>query len=96
MDFFVTDIPDGGFTVNGPENVLVGEAISLKCSASKYNFSQDSIEWFKDSLHGAKKLVTDQRYKVDMTSSKFSFTKELTVLNVTLGDKGRYFCQTLR
>ena len=96
VDFFVTDIPDGGFTVNGPENVLVGEAISLKCSASKYNFSQDSIEWFKDSLHGAKKLVTDQRYKVDMTSSKFSFTKELTVLNVTLGDKGRYFCQVNR
>ena len=92
-DFFVTDIPDDGFTVSGPENVLVGEAISLKCSASKYNFSQDSIEWYKDSLHGAKKLVSNHRYRVDLTTTKFSFSKELTVLNVTLGDKGRYYCK---
>ena len=96
VDFFVTDIPDNGFSVNGPENVLVGEAISLKCSASKYNFSQDSIEWYKDSLHGAKKLVNSPRYKVDLTSTRFSFTKELTVLNVTLGDKGRYYCKVSR
>lgn len=90
--FFVTDITDG-FHVDGPPNVLVGEAISLKCSASIYNFSTGTLEWYKDTLSGPKRLETGPKYKVDVTSTAFSVTKELALLNVTLGDKGRYMCK---
>ena len=95
VDFFVTDVPDGGFSLDGPNNVLVGEAITLKCSASKYNFSSDSIEWYKDTLNGEKKLETSYRYQVDLVedNSRFSFTMELRIMNVTLSDKGRYLCR---
>ena len=94
-DFFVTDVPDEGFSVSGPENVLEGEEITLKCSASTYNFS--SVQWFKDTLSGEKKLSQSNfRYKVQDSSTDFSFTKKLTLANVTLGDKGRYVCRGQR
>jgi hypothetical protein len=95
VPFFVTDVPDGGFSVSGPNNVLVGENITLKCSASLYNFSLDSLEWYKDTLNGEKRLVNNanSRYKVTDTSTDFSFSKELSVPKVTLGDKGRYVCR---
>ena len=96
VDFFVTDVPNEGFAVDGPENALVGEAITLKCSASKYNFSSDSIEWFKDTLQGERLLETGPRFRVDSRSTAFSITKSLTLMNVTIGDKGRYLCKARR
>ena len=66
----------------------------MKCSATIYNYSSDSIEWFKDTLTGEKKLETDNfRYRIDLEKSKFSSTKKLRLLNVTLNDKGRYICR---
>ncbi len=97
VDFFVTDVPDGGFSVRGPtHDVLVGDAITLECSASRYNFTENSIEWYKDTLSGEKKLsdslMTDH-YKIVTKSSDFSFTRVLILKNVTLYDKGRYLCR---
>lgn len=93
VDFFVTDVPDGGFSVNGPENVLVGEAIKLKCSASKYNFTSEEMDWYKDSLSGLRKLESNNRHTIDVRNTDFSFSKELRIHNVSLSDKGRYICR---
>lgn len=94
VDFFVTDVDNGGFDVQGPENVLEGEAISLKCSASRYNFTANTLEWYKDTLSGLKKMVNvGRKYIIDTRTTDFSFTKELRVMNVSLGDKGRYVCR---
>ena len=95
MDFFVTDVPNDGFNVDGPQNVLEGENITLKCSASIYNFS--SVEWYKDTLSGDMKLdKSNYKLRIEETSTKFSFTKKLTLINVTIGDRGNYICRGRR
>ncbi len=92
-------LQDGGFSVDGPESVLVGQNTTLKCSASRYNFSADSIEWYKDSLTTGKKMLTsdpasrDLRYDVSLTQTDFSYTKELKLYNVTLNERGNYMCR---
>lgn len=94
VPFFVTDVPDDGFAVEGHNPVLVGDPMRLKCSASVYNFTENSMEWYKDTLNGERILGKDNnRYEVVSTSTNYSFSKELLLANVSLGDKGRYVCR---
>ena len=44
--FFVTTIPEG-FHVEGPTQAVEGDDVELVCAASKYNYTDNSLGWFK-------------------------------------------------
>jgi hypothetical protein len=96
IPFFVTDVNgDGNFAVDGPKHVLEGEAMKLKCSASVYNFTADSIQWYKHTLSGERLLKSnrDNSYEINTYTTEFSFGSELLFRNISLRDKGRYICK---
>lgn len=96
IPFFVTDIKgDGNFAVDGPKQVLEGDPTKLKCSASTYNYTEKSIQWYKHTLNGLTMLRSNKNssYEINPYKTEFSFGKELYFRNVTLRDKGRYVCK---
>ena len=96
IPFFVTDVNgDGSFAVDGPKQVLEGDPMKLKCSASVYNYTEDSIQWYKHSLDGERELNSnkDNSYEINTYSTDFSFGSELLFRNVSLRDRGRYICK---
>ena len=93
----MTDVNgDGNFAVDGPKQVLEGESkVKLKCSASVYNFTEDSIQWFKHTLSGERLLKSSKgkNYEIKSYTTDFSFGSELLFQNISLRDKGRYICK---
>lgn len=83
VPFFVTDVPKDGFDITGPKKILAGDPLRIRCSASVYNYSQDSMEWFKDSLHGYTPLKAGhgQLFNITSFSSKISFGQVNTMSN---------------
>lgn len=98
--FFVTDVEDG-FSVAGPREVLEGDRAGLKCSASVYNYTKGSIQWFKhDSIEGERPLTVETSenedrglYTFRSTSTRWSFSEELLFPNVSMMNKGYYTCR---
>ena len=96
IPFFVTDVNgDGNFAVDGPKQVLEGDPMKLRCSASIYNYTDDSIQWYKHTLNGERHLKSnkDNSYEINMYNTEFSFGSELLFRNISLRDKGRYICK---
>ena len=96
IPFFVTDVNgDGNFAVDGPKEVREGDPMNLKCSASVYNYTDDSIKWYKRTLSGERLLKTNKvnSYKISTYNTDFSFGSQLLFRNVSLRDKGRYICK---
>ena len=97
IPFFVTDVNgDGNFAVDGPKQVLEGEPrVKLKCSASVYNFTENSIQWYKHTLSGERLLKSNKgiNYEIKSYTTDFSFGSELLFQNISLRDKGRYICK---
>ena len=46
MQFYVTTLPEG-FQVSGPTRAVEGDSVELLCAASKYNYTDNSLAWFR-------------------------------------------------
>ena len=92
--FFVTDVEDDGFAMTGPEKAMEGDHVKLTCKASVYNFTRGSMRWYKDSTDGEEEITGDKtRLMFKQVSTKWSFGEELHFQNLSLADKGLYFCR---
>ena len=98
-NFFVTALAEG-FQVEGPSQAVEGDAVEAQCSASKYNFSANSLGWFK--LVGARRVaVTRLRKKslgsrlevVESNPSNFDVGSRLKFESLAPGDSGVYVCR---
>ena len=97
--FFVTSLAEG-FQVEGPAQAVEGDAVEFQCSASKYNFSANSLGWFK--LVGARRVpVTRLRKKslssrlqvVESNPSNFDVGSRLKFESLAPADSGVYVCR---
>ena len=94
VGFFVTDVEDDGFAMTGPEKAMEGDHVKLTCKASVYNFTRGSMRWYKDSTDGEEEITgKNTRLVFKQISTKWSFGEELHFKNLTLADKGLYFCR---
>ena len=93
--FFVTDVEDDGFAMTGPEKAMEGDHVKLTCKASVYNFTRGSMRWYKDSTDGEKEVTgaENPRLIFKQISTKWSFGEELHFKNLSLADKGLYYCR---
>ena len=92
--FFVTDVEDDGFAMTGPERAMEGDHVKLTCKASVYNFTRGSMRWYKDSTEGEEEITGGKtRLVFKQISTKWSFGEELHFKNLSLADKGLYFCR---
>ena len=96
---FVTSLP-GGFKVAGPTQAVEGDTVELVCGASKYNYTGDSLAWYKQvgseyvELRGGRQRSGAEI--VDVTPSQFDVGKRLTFDSVAPGDSGVYACRARR
>jgi len=95
--------------VTGPSRVIEGDPVDLMCGASKYNFTQDSLVWYKQTTAGLRE-VTKHMGRRNMnhyqatpgptvlleTPSKFDIGKRLRFQSVLPEDSGVYVCQAKR
>ena len=97
--FFVTSLAEG-FQVEGPTQAVEGDAVEVQCSASKYNFSANSLGWFK--LVGGRRVpVTRLRKKslssrlqvVESNPSNFDVGSRLKFESLAPADSGVYVCR---
>ncbi len=98
----MTDVRNG-FSVEGPREAEEDSHIKLKCSASHSDYA--NVTWYKhDPALGDVELVgnrgpEDERrdgmgsFKVTMTSTQWSLSKEITFQKVELVNRGRYLCR---
>ena len=94
VGFFVTDVEDDGFAMTGPEKAMEGDHVKLTCKASVYNFTRGSMRWYKDSTDGEEEITgKNTRLVFKQISTKWSFGEELHFKNLSLADKGLYFCR---
>ena len=54
---FVTTLPEG-FQISGPTRTIEGDSINLTCAASKYNYTDNSLVWYKQTTNGYKQIST--------------------------------------
>ena len=89
-----------GFQVEGPTQAVEGDAVEVQCSASKYNFSANSLGWFK--LVGGRRVpVTRLRKKslssrlqvVESNPSNFDVGSRLKFESLAPADSGVYVCR---
>ena len=59
---FVTSLP-GGFRVEGPTQAVEGDKVDLVCGASKYNYTGDSLAWYKQTRDGYREVTNIREYK---------------------------------
>ena len=97
--FFLTSLAEG-LEVEGPTQAVEGDAVEVQCSASKYNFSANSLGWFK--LLGARRVpVTRLRKKslgsrlevVESNPSNFDVGSRLKFESLAPADSGVYVCR---
>ena len=62
VNFFVTTLPEG-FHISGPERAVEGDTVDLVCGASKYNYTGDSLAWYKQTRDGYREVTNIRQYK---------------------------------
>ena len=62
VNFFVTTLPEG-FHISGPERAIEGDTVDLVCGASKYNYTGDSLAWYKQTRDGYREVTSIREYK---------------------------------
>ena len=71
-----------------------GDAVELVCAASKYNYTDNSLVWYKQA--GSEYVeVTDNAEIVDVNPSKFDVGKRLRFASVRPEDSGVYACRAV-
>ena len=94
---FVTSLP-GGFRLEGPTQAVEGDKVELVCGASKYNYTGESLAWYKQ-VTGTKYVEVKNigRGEIfDERPSQFDVGKRLTFDSVAPGDSGVYSCRARR
>ena len=97
---FVTSLP-GGFRVEGPTQAVEGDTVDLVCGASKYNYTGDSLAWYKQVGQQYVEVKNIGRGEsgaeiFDVSPSQFDVGKRLTFDSVAPGDSGVYACRARR
>ena len=107
IDFFLTDIPEGFDIVSKKAMVIQGDPVDIKCSASKYNFSENTLRWYKQTVDGEQEVTNIRRGRghrrkkkanseiqvITEDTSKFTVSKVLKFPNVSPKDSGVYVCR---
>ena len=98
LPFVVSEVGPEGFAVYGPDEVNEGSAVKLTCAASSFNYTD--VKWYKYVMGGARELsdLTAKNedkgiYTVTKTLSNWTVGKVLRFPNVTMSEKGNYFCR---
>ncbi|XP_068082704.1 vascular endothelial growth factor receptor 2 [Anabrus simplex] len=90
--FLVTDVNEGEiFDAWGPDLIIIGDTVTLKCGASKENYTQDSLHWYK-IINGTKQNIESLDYKVTQVETDYSYQIELTIPNIQKSDNGEFEC----
>ena len=57
VNFFVTTLPEG-FQISGPTRAVEGDTVDLVCAASRYNYTGQSLAWYKQTARGYTEVTT--------------------------------------
>jgi len=89
VKFFVTTLPEG-FHIEGPTKAIEGDAVELLCAASKYNYTDNSLVWYKQIGNEYKEVTTlkngntgEVSYKNQRMKKKYKFTPKIQVIDDT-------------
>ena len=93
---FITTLPDG-FHVEGPTQVVEGDKVELMCGASKYNYTDNSLVWYKqvESEYVEVSNTENNIEIVDVHPSLFDVGKRLRFDSVRPEDAGVYACRAV-
>jgi len=100
LDFYVTTLP-GGFQVSGPTKATEGDSVDLLCAASRYNYTDSSLVWYRQKAGRLEEISAVRRRGatrpslkiLDDLPSKFDVGKKLRFSSVSPEDSGVYVCQ---
>ena len=62
VNFFVTTLPEG-FQISGPTRAVEGDTVDLVCAASRYNYTGQSLAWYKQTTRGYTEVTSFNNYK---------------------------------
>ena len=60
VPFFVTTLQEG-FQISGPKKAIQGDRVDLLCEASKYNYTDTSLVWCKQTPKGCEEIKESKR-----------------------------------
>jgi len=100
VDFYVTTL-HGGFQVSGPTKATEGDSVDLLCAASRYNYTDSSLVWYRQKAGRLEEISAVRRRGgtrpslkiLDDLPSKFDVGKKLRFSSVSPEDSGVYVCQ---
>jgi len=95
VNFFVTSLKNG-FEISGSGGVLEGEKVDVRCGVSKYNYTQASITWYKQTVHGLQEISESHASGMEIyndRSAKFDIFKGLKFPAIRTADSGTYVCR---
>merc|ERR1719400_1381702 len=62
VNFFVTTLPEG-FQISGPTRAVEGDTVDLVCAASRYNYTGQSLAWYKQTTRGYTEVTSFNNFK---------------------------------
>ncbi|XP_023347787.1 hemicentin-2 [Eurytemora carolleeae] len=80
---------------SGEKKVLEGEKVEVKCTASRYNYSEDSISWYKQTVHGNQEIASVEDRSLEMYTdiTRFDIVKGLKFKAIQTDNSGTYVCR---
>ena len=110
VNFFVTTL-EMGFQISGPTKAIQGDRVDLLCEGSKYNYTDSSLVWCKQTPSGCKEVKQlrskKSRHVGDtnegpnliqvskLNTSDFDVGKRLRFTSVAPEDSGIYICKAV-
>ena len=85
VNFFVTTLPEG-FHISGPNRAIEGDTVDLICAASKYNYTDNSLVWYKQTTSGYKEVTSIKELKLKGHRDRFGnngLTQTIQVIDDT-------------
>jgi len=84
VKFFVTTLPEG-FHIEGPTQAIEGDSVELLCAASKYNYTDNSLVWYKQIGKEYKEVTTlgngEVSFKNQKLAKKYRFPPTIQVID---------------
>ena len=74
VNFFVTTLPEG-FHISGPTRAIEGDTVELDCAVSKYNYTDSSLVWYKQTTSGYKEVQSFKDFKYRRTDRRNGFSQ---------------------
>ena len=111
VNFFVTTL-EQGFQISGPTKAIQGDRVDLLCEASKYNYTDSSLVWCKQTPRGCEEVKKSRSKKSrqpvsaneepnliqvsKIKTSDFDVGKRLRFNKVAPEDSGVYICKAVK